>query len=147
MATLLYELDTCHLERQPRPASFRDRRPERASRVDRPVPISSGSFRPCWKGLSPIRSSLSLPLDSSNSFLHGLRASFASRSWRCENSFPQVENGPFSAQFWCNVSPFRINTSKSVSKQMTLTTFRMNTYEGNNILDSVYWSEYVCSLS
>jgi hypothetical protein len=33
------------------------------------------------------------------------------------------------AQFWCNVSPFRINTYKSVSKQRTLTIFRMNTYE------------------
>ncbi len=33
------------------------------------------------------------------------------------------------AQFWCNVSPFRINTCKSVSKQRTLTPFRMNTYE------------------
>jgi hypothetical protein len=34
-----------------------------------------------------------------------------------------------SAQFWCNVSPFRMNTCKSVSKQRTLTPFRMNTYE------------------
>src|SRR5260370_407400 len=33
------------------------------------------------------------------------------------------------AQFWCNISPFRINTSKSVSKQTTLSPFRMNTYE------------------
>src|SRR5258708_2498301 len=33
------------------------------------------------------------------------------------------------AQFWCNASPFRINTCKSVSKQTTLTPFRMNTYE------------------
>jgi hypothetical protein len=33
------------------------------------------------------------------------------------------------AQFWCNASPFRINTCKSVSKQTTLTSFRMNTYE------------------
>src|SRR5216683_2071923 len=33
------------------------------------------------------------------------------------------------AQSWCNISPFRINTSKSVSKQTTLTPFRMNTYE------------------
>src|SRR5713226_4303153 len=35
---------------------------------------------------------------------------------------------PF-AQFLCNVSPFRINTCKSASKQTTLTPFRMNTYE------------------
>ncbi len=35
----------------------------------------------------------------------------------------------YSAQFWCNVSPFRINTCKSVSKQRTSTSFRMNTYE------------------
>src|SRR6267143_5764421 len=33
------------------------------------------------------------------------------------------------ARFSCHLNPFRINTSKSVSKQMTLTTFRMNTYE------------------
>src|SRR5260370_29034469 len=33
------------------------------------------------------------------------------------------------AQFWCNATPFRINTSKSVSKQTTLPLFRMNTYE------------------
>jgi hypothetical protein len=36
---------------------------------------------------------------------------------------------PLFAKFWCNVNPFRINTCKSVSKQMTLTLFRMNTYE------------------
>jgi hypothetical protein len=35
----------------------------------------------------------------------------------------------YSAQFWCNVTPFRINTCKSVSKQTTLTPFRINTYE------------------
>jgi hypothetical protein len=34
-----------------------------------------------------------------------------------------------SAQFWCNVSPFKINTCKSVSKQRTLTSFKINTYE------------------
>src|SRR5216683_2950731 len=33
------------------------------------------------------------------------------------------------AQSWCNINPFRINTCKSVSKQTTLTPFRMNTYE------------------
>jgi len=37
--------------------------------------------------------------------------------------------GPHFAQFWCNASPFRINTCKSVSKQTTLTLFRMNTCE------------------
>src|SRR6266851_4312563 len=33
------------------------------------------------------------------------------------------------ARFWHRLSPFRINTSKSVSKQRTLSIFRMNTYE------------------
>src|SRR6266852_8323557 len=33
------------------------------------------------------------------------------------------------ARFWRHLSPFRINTSKSVSKQRTLSIFRMNTYE------------------
>ncbi|SRR6266478_5087542 len=35
----------------------------------------------------------------------------------------------YSAQFLCNISPFRMNTCKSVSKQRTSTSFRMNTYE------------------
>src|SRR5229473_1187690 len=33
------------------------------------------------------------------------------------------------ARFWHHLSPFRINTSKSVSKQRILSIFRMNTYE------------------
>src|SRR5260370_39285748 len=33
------------------------------------------------------------------------------------------------SQFCSYLSPFRMNTSKSVSKQRTLSTFRMNTYE------------------
>ncbi len=33
------------------------------------------------------------------------------------------------AQFQCNISPFRINTCKSVSKQRALSPFRINTYE------------------
>src|SRR5260370_1628927 len=37
--------------------------------------------------------------------------------------------GPHFAQFLCNLSPFRINTCKSVSKQTTLSPFRINTYE------------------
>ena|SRR5258708_38311927 len=37
------------------------------------------------------------------------------------------------AQFWCNVTSFRINTCKSVSKQRTLTPFRMNTYEKQGV--------------
>src|SRR5260370_13096148 len=36
---------------------------------------------------------------------------------------------PRFAQFWCNLSPFRMNTCKSVSKQTTLSPFRMNTYK------------------
>ncbi len=36
---------------------------------------------------------------------------------------------PRFAQFWCNLNPFRINTCKSVSKQTTLSPFRMNTYK------------------
>src|SRR5712664_2723181 len=39
------------------------------------------------------------------------------------------------AQFWCNVSPFRMNTYKSVSKQRTLTPFRINTYEKQGVGD------------
>ncbi len=38
------------------------------------------------------------------------------------------EGRPHFAQFWCNISLFRINTCKSVSKQATLTPFTINTY-------------------
>jgi hypothetical protein len=39
-----------------------------------------------------------------------------------------VEKAHF-AQFWCNVSAFRMNTCKNVSKERTLSPFRMNTYK------------------
>ena len=45
------------------------------------------------------------------------------------NIYKKQGKRPLFAQFWCNVSPFRMNTCKSVSKQRTLTPFRMNTYE------------------
>ena len=80
----------------------------RATDLPRSYP---GSFRPGRKGLSPIRLFLLLPLDSSNSFLHGLRAPFASRSWRCENSFPQLEVGLFCTVLVQSKS-FRCNTYK-----------------------------------
>src|SRR5260370_42402380 len=54
------------------------------------------------------------------------------------------------AQFWCKVSPFRINTCKSVSKQTTLTPFRMNTYEkhgGWGDADSLFPFKAVVSLN
>src|SRR6266481_82503 len=41
----------------------------------------------------------------------------------------RIWRGSDFAQFLCNVSPFRINTSKCASKQATLSTFRINTYE------------------
>ncbi len=45
------------------------------------------------------------------------------------NTYENYGKKPHFAQFWCSVSPFRMNTCKSVSKQRTLTAFRMNTYE------------------
>ena len=45
------------------------------------------------------------------------------------NTYEKQGGAAHFAQFWCSVSPFRINTCKSVSKQTTLTPFRMNTYE------------------
>ena len=45
------------------------------------------------------------------------------------NIYKKQGKRPLFAQFWCNVNLFRINTCKSVSKQRTLTPFRMNTYE------------------
>jgi len=40
-----------------------------------------------------------------------------------------AENAPLLDNLAATVTAFRINTSKSVSKQTTLTSFRMNTYE------------------
>jgi len=45
------------------------------------------------------------------------------------NTYKRQGERPLFAQLWCHVSPFRMNTCKSVSKQRTLTPFRMNTYE------------------
>jgi hypothetical protein len=45
------------------------------------------------------------------------------------NTYEKQGEWPPFAQFWCIVSPFRMNTCKSVSKQTTLIPFRMNTYE------------------
>ncbi len=89
-------------------ASIKDAHPEQASRVDRPVPISSGRFRPCRKGLSPIRPSVFLPLDS---LLQYLRAPFACRTWRCEGPFPQAEMGTF-CTILVQCKSFRCNTSE-----------------------------------
>ena len=45
---------------------------------------------------------------------------------------------PLFAQFWCNVSPFRINTCKNVSRQTTLSTFRINTYEKRGVGEGAF---------
>ena len=45
--------------------------------------------------------------------------------WNSSRSF----HTPHLAQVLCNVSPFRINTSKSASEQTTLSIFTINTYE------------------
>src|SRR5467141_1519461 len=74
----------------------------------------------CQKGL------LGSPLESSNSALFD------------PLDPPSQECSPI-AQFLCNVSPFRMNTCKSVSKQRTLTTFRMNTYEKHTGWGRVSW--------
>src|ERR1700730_3295612 len=47
--------------------------------------------------------------------------------WRIQSSGPFVTT--LVAQSWCNINTFRINTCKTVSKQTTLTSFRINTYE------------------
>jgi hypothetical protein len=52
---------------------------------------------------------------------------------RSSNPFRTRRHGPISClqtrQRPPNLTPFRMNTCKRVSKQMTLTSFRMNTYE------------------
>jgi hypothetical protein len=40
---------------------------------------------------------------------------------------------------WASASPFRMNTCKSVSKQRTLSSFRMNTYEKPGGRGTPYW--------
>src|SRR2546427_5366095 len=51
---------------------------------------------------------------------------------------PGIRRIPNLAQFWCNVTPFRINTYKSVSKQRALTPFRMNTYKKHRGVGSLW---------
>jgi hypothetical protein len=55
------------------------------------------------------------------------------------NIYKKQGKRPLFAQFWCNVNPFRINTCESVSKQRTLTSFRMNTYEKHTGVGWVLW--------
>jgi hypothetical protein len=44
-------------------------------------------------------------------------------------SLTHLESTPAKCEIGVTLTTFRINTSKSVSKQRTLTLFRMNTYE------------------
>src|SRR5260370_26787184 len=133
-APLLYELVASHIHRPPSRVSINDAHPERASRVDRPVPISSGSFRPCRKGLSPIRPSLYLAARLLRVPSSAPREPSAHRSGRCESPFPPAEMGLF-----CTVlvqcKSFRCNTSgppRMCCKQRTCATpkfFTCNTYK------------------
>src|SRR5260370_41798532 len=66
---------------------------------------------------SPLRSFL---LDLQRSAVKSIR----SNCFRINTS----KNVHFS-RFWHHLTPFRINTCKSVSKQTTLSPFRINTYE------------------
>src|SRR5260370_28992950 len=65
---------------------------------------------------------------SPKSFRIRIYRTFSRNSFRMNTYQEQGERAHF-AQFWCNISPFRINTYKSVSKRTTLTSFRINTYE------------------
>jgi hypothetical protein len=109
----------------PRPAH-----PGRASRVDRPVPIS---LEKSWLS-SQIHSAFLLPLDSSKSLLQHLRAPFACRTWRCESPFPQAEMGTF-CTILVQCKSFRCNTSgppRMCCKQRTCAmskSRRCNTYK------------------
>jgi len=70
-------------------------------------------------------SSYTIPLSLyCSEFAHCLRADRGHAGVHFLNRKPA-----YSAQFLCSISPFRINTCKSVSKQRTSTPFRMNTYE------------------
>jgi len=132
---ILHELDASYLVWPSRRAYVKDTRPGRASRVDRPVPILSGKFRPCrGRHFSGIRPSLFSPQDSPKSSLQQLRASFAQRSSRCESPSPRVEMGLF-CTILVQSKPFRCNTSEPppmCCKQRTCATpksFRCNIYK------------------
>jgi hypothetical protein len=131
---LLYELDASHLVWLPRRAVVKDALPKEASRVDRPVPILSGRFRPCQRELfSGIRPSLfslqDFPKSSSSNFAHRSR-----RSRRGGRPFPQAEVGLF-CTILVQSKPFRCNTSEPppmCCKQRTCATpksFRCNIYK------------------
>jgi len=86
-------------------AFVKDARPEEASRVDRPVPVLSGRFRPCRKRfISGIRPPPFLPLDSSKSFLQHLGAPLR-KDRRDAGAHSRRWKRAYSAQFWWNISP------------------------------------------
>jgi hypothetical protein len=150
-ARLLYELDTSHLDPQPHRASAKYPRPNDEqclriptcsgeSSVDRPVPIPSGGSGlprrcrgPRRKGLPPIRPSLFLRLDSSESILHHVRVSASRKSQRRKNPIPQVKMRPF-CTILVQCKSFRCNTCKPprmCCRQRTCTMLkfcRCNTY-------------------
>src|SRR5216683_135242 len=83
---------------------------------------SAGSVRLLSRRKIPLR-------PFSSNFAHRFRKHRKGR--RDARVHSRMRKWAYSAQFWCNISPFRINTCKSVPKQRTSTPFRMNTYEKN----------------
>src|ERR1700737_4158129 len=67
---------------------------------------------------------------ASRPLVRGPRSGISSRRFGSRGATLLGERTPpFSRQSLCALSIFRINTCKSVSKQTTLTLFRINTYE------------------
>jgi hypothetical protein len=89
--------------------------------LNRDLAISSSMQAPACPADSPCQTDVSLVL-----YLLGISAAASLTSLRPQFLSPADAK---IAQFLCSVSPFRMNTCKSVSKQRTLTAFRMNTCE------------------
>ena len=67
---------------------------------------------------------------ASRTLVRGTRSGISSRRFGSRGATLLGERTPpFSRRSLCALSIFRINTCKSVSKQTTLTLFRINTYE------------------
>src|SRR6267378_7450337 len=86
-----------------------------------PITVTRTSLRPCGPNFSPAHQ-------------NAVSVSSGGSSDPC--SFPKtlpslthLESTPAKYPIGATLTAFRINTSKSVSKQRTLTTFAMNTYE------------------
>src|SRR5258708_23711441 len=93
-----------------------------------PIPVTRASLRPCGPNFSPAHWD-AVSVSSGGSELVPTRSGDSCPFPKTLPSLTHLESTPAKYAIGVTLTAFRINTSKSVSKQRTLTPFRMNTYE------------------